>query len=265
MRRVGGLVALLVLCAVFGWAPAHGEPTAWSYADLDYVLERYVGDDGRVDYAGLIGDRARLDRYVASLAAVSPDSHPQRFSGDAERLAYWINAYNALMLARVVQAWPIRSVKEIRLAFGVFWLERHELGGTSWSLRGLENKIIRGRFDEPRIHFAINCASAGCPALPRRAFRAETLEADLDHAARRFIGDPRHVRIDRDRGAIHLSRIFKWFEDDFTGWLERRQSERAHGLLDYIKLYLPEEHTRTWDPKHLKIEFLEYDWAINSR
>jgi len=166
-------VVLPVLLAV---VPATaGTDTAFPYDDLDAVLDRHVSDDGLVDYDSLSGDRGPLDRFVAALGRVSPDNHPERFDSDEARLAYWMNAYNALMLRRVVDAWPIASVKKIKPAYGVFWMEKHDLGGERWTLRGLENKVIRDRFDEPRIHFGINCASASCPALPRRAWPAGSI------------------------------------------------------------------------------------------
>jgi hypothetical protein len=217
-----------------------------------------------VDYEGLTRDRAALDRFVEALGRSSPDSHPGLFPTAADRLAYWMNAYNALMLGRVVDAWPVGSVREIKMAYGVFWMEKHTLGGQRRTLRGLENKIIRRRFGDPRIHFAINCASAGCPALPRRAWRPETLEADLEAASRRFIADPDNVRIDRESGVIHLSEIFKWFTEDFTDWLDGRGIQYANGVVDYVWRYLPEQQREGLDPAQLRIKWIDYDWSINA-
>lgn len=236
---------------------------SWSYADLDSVLQRYVSEDGRVDYPGLVGDHGPLDRFVEALARSSPDNRPELFPTEADRLAYWMNAYNALMLARVVQAWPVESVKKIKPLYGVFWAERHTLGGERWTLRGLENKVIRKRFRDPRIHFAINCASAGCPALPRLAWRPETLEVDLEAAARRFVADPEKVLVDEEAKVIRLSSIFKWFEEDFTGWLADRGIDHPNGVLDYVAIYLPEERRARFDPSRFRVVWMEYDWGIN--
>jgi hypothetical protein len=241
---------------------------AWDDADLDRVLGRYVDDEGFVDYEGLVAHRAPLDRYVEALGRTSPDSDPDRFPTREDRLAYWMNAYNALMLHRVVEAWPIGSVREIRAAYGVFWREKHRLGGEKWTLRGLENKIIRDRFDEPRIHFAINCASRGCPALPRRAWRPETLDADLEAAARRFVADESNVRFDFERRVVELSSIFKWFDKDFTRWLDARGIEPRHGVLTWVVRYLPEPAGGVEWPSadaldDWTVEWIPYDWSVN--
>jgi hypothetical protein len=236
---------------------------AWSYDDFDYVLEGYVSPEGLVDYEGLTSDRTALDRFVEALGRTSPDSHPDLFTTEAERLAYWMNAYNALMLKRVVDAWPIDSVRQIKPVYGVFWMEKHTLGGERWTLRGLENKIIRRRFRDPRIHFAINCASTGCPALPTRAWRPDTLDADLDKATRRFIANPDKVWIDREAGVIHLSRIFEWFTEDFTGWLDGRGIAHTNGVLDYVLRYLPEGQRVGLDTARFEVEWIDYDWSVN--
>jgi hypothetical protein len=257
-RRTIGSIVLFSLAWVGG-----ARADSWSYADLDHVLGRYVSEDGLVDYHGLASDHGPLDRFVEALARSSPDNRPDLFSTEADRLAYWMNAYNALMLARVVEAWPVESVREIKPLYGVFWAERHTLGGERWTLQGLENKVIRKRFRDPRIHFAINCASAGCPALPAQAWRPETLDADLDAAARRFVADPEKVAVDERAGVIRLSRIFKWFEKDFTGWLEDHRIDHPNGVVDYVARYLPEERRDRFDPSRLRIEWMDYDWAIN--
>jgi hypothetical protein len=257
-RRKAAWVLLLLTAAV----PVAAE--GWDYGDLDHVLGRYVDEEGFVDYHGLAQDHARLDRYVEEMARVSPDSDPDRFPTTGDALAYWINAYNALMLRRVVEAWPVASVRDIRALYGVFWRDKHRLGGRKLSLRGLENQIIRERFAEPRIHFAINCASRGCPALSRKAWRAETLEADLDAAARRFIANESNVRFDPERRLVELSSIFRWFDGDFIAWMESSGFEAPRGVLDYVLRYLPAERREAWgDPDDLRVEWIDYDWSIN--
>jgi hypothetical protein len=242
-------------------APA---PSAWSYEDLDYVLERYVSERGLVDYDGLVKDRASLDRFVRAVEETSPDSRPELFPRQSDRLAYWINAYNALVLRGVVEAWPVRSVKDIRPLFGFFWRDKHRLGGQPWTLRKLENEVLRARFREPRIHFAINCASRGCPALRRRAWRADSLDGDLEEAARTFIRDPRNVRVDPERGTVHLSEIFKWYPEDFLDWLDARGLPRPRGVLGYVIPYLSDDQRRGWDPGKVSVAWIEYDWSVNA-
>lgn len=235
---------------------------SWSYGDLDAVLARYVSDAGLVDYDGLLADRAPLDRFVRALAETSPENSPEAFPTRSHRLAYWINAYNALILQRVVDAWPTESVRKIKFLYGIFWREKHDLGGRILPLTTLENKVLRG-FEDPRIHFAINCASVGCPALGRTAWKPETLDDDLEQAARRFIGDARHVWFEPDGDVVHLSMIFKWYAKEFTGWLQARGLESSHGVIDFVFLYLPEDQ-RQEKPGGLKIKWIEYDWSVNA-
>ncbi len=262
MRRLATLLGCLplVLGPGVGGADAARPAAEWSDDDLGVVLGRYVDGRGLVDYDAVVRDRAPLDRYVARLAETSPDNRPGLFPSAADRLAYWMNAYNALVLARVVEAWPVGGVREIRPLFGVFWLDRHTVGGKRFTLRGLENDVIRERFGDPRIHVGINCASLGCPPLPRRAWRGATLDADLDAAARRFVADGRYVEIDRDARVLRVSKIFEWFEDDFTGWMER--NGLGGGVAGWIARYLPEEAAPP-DLGSYRIVYREYDWSIN--
>jgi hypothetical protein len=246
----------------------------FSHVAFDGVLERFVRD-GYVDYPGLLADRGELDAYYARLAARSPDSHPVLFAGRDAKLAYWINAYNASVLEAVLAYYPVDSVKDIeppaglfflpRLA-GFFYLQKITLGGVRYNLYDLENEVIRRRFEEPRIHFAINCASESCPRLPSRAFLPETLEAQLATEARNFIREPRNVEIDPEAGTITLSAIFDWFEDDFVEWTARSDGDRQAGLLDYIGPHLDAEQRAALALcADCRVGFFEYDWAINDQ
>lgn len=256
-------------------SPSLAAPRAtFSQARLDEVLARFVDDRGRVDYAGLSRDALVLDAYYAELAGASPDSHPDLFATEDARLAYWINAYNASAIETVLYHYPIESVKDVRssaLFFlpklsGFFLLQRVELGGEKTNLYDLENKLIRKRFSEPRVHFALNCASISCPRLPRRAFHAETLQDELETETYRFVSEERNVDIDPDDGEITLSSIFDWYEDDFTEWMKANQPDRPATLLGYIEPYLTAHQAallaRCGD---CEIEFAEYDWGLNDQ
>jgi hypothetical protein len=247
----------------------------FGHEDLDSFLARHVDDGGRVDYAAALEDRSDLARYVGEVAAVSPDSMPGRFTSDDDRLAYWINAYNAWVLQAVLERYPIESVRDVRppwpLFFvprlaGFFYLQEVTLGGREMSLYALENGLIRKRFADPRIHFALNCASESCPRLPRRAFRSDDLQQVLDAETRRFIGDGRNVRIDPQRGVVLLSSIFDWYERDFVSWMEDRHPESSPSLLGYVALYLDEgDRVRAAACADCVVEFIPYDWTLNDR
>jgi hypothetical protein len=234
---------------------------AFSHDDWTAVIERRVDGEGRVDYAGLAGDREALDRYLAALAATSPDSAPEHFPDRDHELAYWLNAYNALVVAAVLE----RGVETPSVwgdglfGIGFFTVERGPLGGRQISLKRLEDDIVRARYRDPRMHAALNCASLGCPRLPRRAFEGDTLQRELDAAMREFVADPRHVRVDLDARTVWLSKIFDWFAKDFVAF-ERAQRTPAPTVVDYVNRYrVPAERI----PPGLRVRFLAYDKRLN--
>jgi hypothetical protein len=247
----------------------------FSHAELDDVLSRFVDGQGLVDYQGLAKDPAALERYHLALSARSPDSDPDVFPTSEEQLAYWINAYNASALTTVIAYYPIRSVTEVSAPFplglvsdklGFFVLQRITLGGEETNLYSLENSVIRGRFTEPRVHFALNCASRGCPRLPRRAFAAAELDEQLDGETRRFFAEERNLRIDHAERAVYLSSILDWYEDDFTDWLAARRPDRPATLLEYAALYAPPERAdELARARDYEVRFVPYDWTLNDR
>jgi hypothetical protein len=248
-----------------------------SHADYGLVLERFVNDEGRVDYRGLMRDPGLLERYYLWLATISPHSDPAHFATRNDALAYWINAYNASALVTVVRYYPITSVSDVRTPFplwlasdkaGFFLLQRIELGDETTSLYTLESSIIRGKFDEPRVHFALNCASIGCPRLPREPFVGDRLDAQLDREARRFFAEERNLAIDHAGRTVTLSSILDWYEDDFTGWYERAHPGEEGTLLAYAALYAPPEKAadlaRARDESYA-VRFAPYDWGLNGQ
>jgi hypothetical protein len=263
MGSVTARRALLVVLLAVG--PAHAEP--FSHAALDRVLQRFVDDQGRVDYAGLGRERADLDAYLRRVAAASPDRHPDAFPTRADALAYWANAYNAAVIGRVLDDYPIASIAEASLLgkTGFFTLTRPDLGGRRTSLYELEHGVIRKGFGEPRVHFALNCASRGCPRLPREAFDGARLDAQLDRETRRFLAEERNLRVDHAARTVWLSAILDWYADDFTD-AYRARTGRAGTVLDWMRPYLDEpraaEVERAGD---YRVRFFPYDWRLNDR
>lgn len=257
-------------CAVAGLlflaVPAQADIEPFSHGLLDSLLADRVDDRGRVDYAGLARNPHRLDRYLAGLAACSPESCPERFPSEADALAYWINAYNAFVLRGVLDSLPIDSVEEAEGGLeGFFQVRRFAAGGDSLSLDEIEHTIIRPRFRDPRIHFAVNCAAISCPALDSRAYAAADLDEHLDRQTRRFAMDPAHLNL--EEGRLRLSRIMDWYGADFVEWFPRHRLEDPPSdptLLDYLLLYLPEDEARTLrSAGEVPIDFVEYDWRLN--
>lgn len=282
-RRWWFATPLLLTLACTAIEPARVSPASLetgervTHADLDEVLRRFVDESGRVDYLGLLRDPGRLERYYLFLTRESPESAPARYPTSADQLAYWINAYNASVLLAVIRNYPIASVTDVEAPFplhyvddkiGFFFLQRVTLGGETTNLHALENSTIRARYPEPRVHFALNCASVGCPRLPRSAFTGPGLDEQLDRETRRFFAEPRNLRFDHDAGIVYTSAILGWYESDFTEWLARTHPGSPATLLDYISLYAPPEQegalARARDEGYA-MEFLAYDWSLNGR
>ncbi len=252
------------------------EPRILSHASFDRLLQRFVDHEGRVNYSALKQDSRDLDQYYHLIATFSPDSHPDLFPSESHKLAYWINAYNATAIKTVLTYYPISSVLDVKPPAALFFLseksgffvfQRLTYGGKTTSLYYLGNGVIRERFQEPRIHFALNCAALGCPRLPRQAFSGEDLERQLDQETRKFLSEARNFRIDHSGKTIYMSSIFKWYEDDFLNWYQKNYSESKASLVNYIALYLTSDKAAELKEhgNQYALRFLPYDWGLNDK
>jgi hypothetical protein len=261
--RVAGLVAVLALTAAGGAAAT--EP--FSHADWAAVLRKFVDDRGMVDYRGLSRDRATLDRYVERVGRISPRTHPAQFPDRDHQLAYWLNAYNALVFAGVLERGPEEETVwtgglipgETGLAF--FSGMDVVLGGEETNLKDLEDDVIRAGFADPRIHAALNCASRGCPRLPREPFEGPRLDAQLDAAMRDFVAEPRNCRVDAATRTVTLSKLFDWFADDFVAF-EKSRGNPDGTVIDYVNRY---RAAGAKVPRDYDVAFFEYDKRINKQ
>jgi hypothetical protein len=232
--------------AAFDWSP-------WTA-----VLAEVVTADGKVDYAELEARRERLEAVVLQLAAASPVSHPDRFPTDEDRLAYWLNAYNIFTLQAIIAEYPISSVWKTRDG-QFFQRRRHTAGGAPISLDDIEHEILRGEFAEPRIHFAINCGSNGCPALRPSAYVGDRLRDTLRTATRQFLDNEWNCRIDHAARRVFISRIFKMYAQDFAGAHGSTQDYRL-GVLRFVAqhLDLPFDAIAEYE-----VVYNTYDWGLN--
>lgn len=233
-----------------------GEAT-FDHSIWDRVVKKHVNAIGEVNYGALKTDRADLDAYVKLLGEISPENKPALFPSKAHELAYYINAYNAFTTAGVVNGYPTKSVRDLGMLFGFFRRYDYVMGGRRISLSSLENDIIRSaRFSEPRIHFAIVCASLSCPKVAAEAYTGEKLEQQLTAAAKQFVNERRNVYVQAN--SVTLSEIFKWYEKDFL-------AKAPGGILEFAKLYASEELKSALDklPKGVKLRYFDYDWSIN--
>ena len=216
------------------------------------ILQEHVLGNGTVRYAALHAGLEPLDRFVQQIAAVSPDSHPTLFPSREHRLVYWLNTYNALVLWAFAKDYPDNKDR-LRGAVGralFFYRTKFTVGGRQRSLDDIETNSIRKPFAEPRIHFAIVCASTGCPWLAREPFTAEMLDRQLEKRTRLFLSQERNLRVDPAGRALTVSKIFDWFAKDFGG--------SADAVVRFIGRYRPEVARGAW-----KFRYLEYDWTLN--
>jgi MoaA/NifB/PqqE/SkfB family radical SAM enzyme len=228
------------------------------YARWTGLLAEVVTADGKVDYGRLRERRALLDEFVAYLGAESPESHPGHFVTDDDRLAYWLNAYNAFTLHAILEEYPLTSVWKTRDG-QFFQRRRHVAGGRPVSLDDIEHEILRRGFAEPRIHFAINCGSNGCPPLRPSAFEPGGLRETLRAAAERFLAQEWNLRVDHEARRIFISRLFKMYAADFAGRAGSTRDYRL-GVLRFVAEHtgLAFEAIADYD-----VVYNVYDWGLN--
>jgi len=254
------IVSCLLTSSVFADEFDH---TIW-----DDMLSAHVRviDDGQatqVDYNGFKAERKRLGSYLEMLSNIKHDSFEQW--PYADKLAFLINAYNAWTVELILTAYPdLVSIKELGGLFQSPWEKEFiPLFNKKVTLDHIEHDLIRGSqgFNEPRIHFAVNCASIGCPALRDEAYAAENLDRQLEQQTSLFLSDKSRNYL--DDSTLYVSPIFKWYRGDFeTGW------RSANSLREFLALYahslgLNEQQTRLLKTGDIKIRFLDYDWSLN--
>ena len=233
-------------------------PEPFRYDAWTTLLGAIVTPEGKVDYAQLGERRALLDRFVAELGAASPESAPDRFPTEEDRLAYWLNAYNAFTLHAILAEYPITSVWKTRTG-RFFQQRRHVAGGRALSLDDIEHEILRGGFGEPRFHFALNCGSNGCPPMRPSAYEGAGLRETLRAAAATFLGSEWNCRVDHAARRILVSRIFKMYAEDFAGPC-RTTEEYRRGVLRFVAGHTGLELARIAD---YEVIYNVYDWGLN--
>lgn len=212
------------------------EHPAW-----DAFLKEYVANNGQVNYKTIAANKGQLNSYLNELVKNQPQSN----WSNNEKMAYYINAYNAYTIKLIVDNYPLKSIKDIPSPWDKKFIP---LNGKLESLNHIEHDILR-KMGDARIHFAINCASVSCPKLLNEAFTSENLNEQLDEVATDFINNPQKNKLYKN--AISISKIFDWFKKDF---------EQNGSLIAFLNRY-----SRTAiDPK-AKISHLEYDWNLNGK
>lgn len=221
-----------------------------SHSKFTNILQKFTikkGHQTLVNYSQLKKDTKELKSYLSDLESLNKSDF-KSFTSD-QKLAFWINAYNAYTLKVVVDSYPVKTIRDIGGSFfsrGPWGDEFIPLFGKKMSLDDIEHKTIRKKFSEPRIHFAVNCASIGCPSLFQVAFTGEKLEEQLTSATLNFMTNK--SKNYSKKGNLYLSKIFKWYGSDF----EKKHKSHKDFALKFIKA-----------SKYADVEWNEYDWNLN--
>lgn len=249
MRSIHILLLVVLIPA------AHAQDASVDHSLFHELLQKYVDQDGNVDYeTWKKTDSRNLNRYLARMGGVDAGS-----LGRDERMAYWINVYNALTIRGMLEFYPLKSIKEKVSRLGGFniWDDYPVLlKGEEYSLNHIEHKILR-KMGDPRIHFAIVCASKGCPRLRSEAYTGSSLNGQLEDNARDFFSRAQNFRVDAAKSALYLSSILKWFGEDFG----KNDTE----VLREISQWIQDPAAKSLAERGAKVRYLDYDWSLNKQ
>jgi hypothetical protein len=224
----------------------HAELAGWQ-KEFDALLKKYVSPAG-VKYAAWkanAADVAAIDKVVAAIAADSPAN-----LGKNDKLAFYINAYNAWIIDLVLKKYPMGSVRDYAPLFGIFTSKNIQIGGEKMSFNHLEKDVVIKGLGDARAHFALNCASRSCPSLMASAYDGATIDKVLDQRTKLYMASSLGIATTRNPKLVRVSMIFKWYDDDFA--------KAAGSTLAFINKY----RTKPL-PADAKLEFMEYDWNLN--
>ena len=248
------MVFLVSIFIVAGTMPEAFAGT-FDHSNFDRILKAYVDVKGLIDYNG-IAQKSRFHKYMQSLKTAKVE----RLSKDGQ-LAFWVNAYNAVTIDKVIKWKPKKSVREtfvpgVWTSTKFYTTREHTVAGKVMSPDDIEHEILRKRFNDPRIHFVIVCASSGCPPQPRFAYTEENVQAMLDEETRNYLNSQRGLRIDIAANTLYLSKIFDWFADDFI--------KHSGSITEFIKPFVKAEVLSILE-LNPKISYLDYSWALNAK
>ncbi|MHC4727668.1 MAG: DUF547 domain-containing protein [Planctomycetota bacterium] len=273
------ITGLIIVSSVFSsrTLAVESEKQRFDYSDFADALKINVNDAGMVNYKKLKAESQKLRAFVTELQNLDRKDF-DKWSGN-EKIAFWLNAYNALTLKAIIDNYPIKSSffksriypkNSIRQIAGVWDKIKFKVMGQNLTLGHIEHKILRVKFDEPKIHVAMVCAAMGCPPLRNEPFIGDKLQEQLDDQTRRFLANPAKFKIERTHNRIYLSPIFKWFAVDFIKKYGPKKSIGRHSkeesaVLNFIASYLDKAQKDYVLAGKFKIKYLKYDWSLNEQ
>lgn len=220
------------------------QPNIWNHDAFDALLTQYVNTGGDVNYTGFKNEQAKLKEYIDLLGANAPDS---TWSNN-KAMAYWINLYNAFTIYNIILEYPVNSILDIDN--GTIWTTRKvTVGDKQYTLDEIEKQQLLATYNEPKVHFAVNCAAASCPPLLNKAWTESNIQQYYVDATRAFINDPTYNSISTD--SIAVSQIFNWYASDFGG-------------NNQIVIYFQQYSTTTISTT-ATVRYQTYDWALNEQ
>ncbi len=245
--RLGTRAGILIGAALVG-AMAHA--ATFDHSVWDELLEKYVDSDGRVAYKRLkSADAPKLEAYLQSVAAADLSTLDVN-----EQMALYINAYNAYVFKGILGG---SSAEGVFARVGFFGFGKNRVAGIDYSLKKMEDDVLRGKFKDPRVHFALVCGSTSCPKLEREAYTGATLDALLDKKGREFLADSFRNPLGAGPKDVKLSSIFKWFAGDFQA--------NAGSVGKFIARFAPASASVCLENDSCEFEYIDYDWSMNAQ
>ncbi|QOD60399.1 DUF547 domain-containing protein [Polaribacter haliotis] len=232
---------LLALITLFTFSQANAQT-----AIFNDLLQKHVTKDGIVDYKSFKEDKAKLDIYISYLEKTSPENS----WSENKQKAFWINAYNAYTIKKILENYPLKSIMDIKEKGKTAWkIPFAKVGGKTYTLDHIEHEILRKNLFDPRIHVGVNCASGSCPKLLNMAFTEENVDASLEKLMKEFVNDSSRNKISNKK--VQISSIFDWFKEDFT---------KNGSVIDYLNKYSNIEIKN-----NARTSYLKYDWSLNGK
>lgn len=232
---------IFLLCSLTFFLHTSAQTSAF-----DTLLKKYVDTNGNVNYKSFKANEAQLQAYLNHLTNIKP----QKSWSAVKAKAFWANAYNAYTIKLILDNYPLKSIMNIKKKGKDAWnIPFAKVGGTTYTLNQIEHEILRKKYNDPKIHVAVNCASKSCPKLANYAFTEENYESKTTLLMKRFINDSSRNKISENK--VQLSKIFEWFQGDFT---------KEGDLINFLNQYSDVKIN-----KKAKIGYLEYNWSLNGR
>ncbi|MFC2091992.1 DUF547 domain-containing protein [Elusimicrobiota bacterium] len=272
--KITELAFLFILIFYVVHVKAQDRQYTLDYQSYGFILEKYVTSEGLIDYAAVSGNRSKLDEFLKTISEVTQEQYVSWNKYD--KIAFWINSYNAITLKTVIENYPINTKKNMEKQYpldsmkqipGAWKKTKHRILGKMLTLDRIKKDILRANFNEPRIHMALVSAAMSCPYLRRGPYIGDKLDMQLDDQAKIFFFDKQNFRIDKNNSVIYLSSIFKWYGADFLREsqlpVDSGLSKAERSIMSFVRKYLSDHEKEYISGAGYELRYLEFDWMLN--